>query len=1188
MPAKGKKGKGKKKDDDFWENAGEDVAPNTLAASSAQVSDGEDPPVQSKGFGGFAALGMDGGAGGEEEEDFGGLMSTIKAAAKNKKDKKKSRKGAEPSVSFEDGRPPGEASDGEAAAAKGDISAPKAPVQVTAEDLANEEWGPVEEKGGKKGKKGKKGKTTEKLDTEEPKPESPKSLPPPAAEPPKDDEEDAPEGTVLSKKEKERMKKEKEKAKKKAQAAAKKTTASEGLETPASVEPSLPQPQIETTVADKEEADEDADEGRGGGSKDKKKKKKKTAKKEEIPPPAAKKPTGALAALKAAMEQKRLLEEETKRREEEERRRIEEEERKAEEEERLKEEAKQRRKEKEKAKREVLKKEGRLLTKKQKEEKAAAEIRRKALLESGVKIEGLQQTVRVAAPKKVVYGNRKKRGPAVAATKESSALLAEEVIVEPTEAPREEAASPKGDWEAGGDEEDTAEDRTEDVKDSWDASSGDETSEPLKPNKKVIELGAPEKNATPSNAKSTDKTGQALKPAAPAPSAAVQAAANQSSEEDSDGSDESDDSSENDSSESDSEGMTATQRQAAQRKAEAAERRVKRHEEALAQRSKDDLRSPICCILGHVDTGKTKLLDKIRQTNVQEGEAGGITQQIGATYFPVDAIKTKTAVMNTDGAFDYKIPGLLIIDTPGHESFTNLRSRGSSLCNIAILVVDIMHGLEPQTLESLRLLRDRKTPFIVALNKIDRMYGWEATPNNSFKASLEKQQSSVKREFEHRLEQTKLAFAEQGLNAELYYENKNVARNVSLVPTSAITGEGVPDMIMLLVKLTQERMSDRLMYLSELECTVLEVKVIEGLGTTIDVVLSNGILREGDRIVVCGLNGPIVTNVRALLTPQPLRELRIKSAYVHHKEVKAALGVKLTAPDLEKAIAGSRLLVVGPDDDEDDLRDEVMSDLTSLLNTIDKSGHGVCVQASTLGSLEALLDFLKVSKIPVSGINIGPVHKKDIMRSATMLEKAKELACILCFDVTVDKEAEKLAEELGIRLFKADIIYHLFDAFTAYNAEITEAKRKDAAPQAVWPCRLKIIAAFCKRDPIILGVDILDGTLRVGTPICVVKTDPTTSKRETIRLGKITSLEINHKSMDIVKKSQAGGGVAVKIEHAVYESAKMFGRHFDDKDELLSQITRQSIDVLKASFKADVSNEEWLLLKGLKQRLGIP
>ncbi|KAG1764978.1 hypothetical protein EV702DRAFT_1213924 [Suillus placidus] len=209
---------------------------------------------------------------------------------------------------------------------------------------------------------------------------------------------------------------------------------------------------------------------------------------------------------------------------------------------------------------------------------------------------------------------------------------------------------------------------------------------------------------------------------------------------------------------------------------------------------------------------------------------------------------------------------------------------------------------------------------------------------------------------------TIIAFVEQGLNAVLDYENKSFARNGSPFPPCAITGEGVFDTIMLLVNLTQQRM------------------------------------------IVCGLNGPIVTQVRALLTPQPLRELRIKasSAYVHHKEVKAALGVKLVAPDLDKAVAGSQLLVVGPDNDEEALLDEVMSDLTSLLDSLDKSGRGVCVQASTC-------------KIPVSGINIGPVHKTDVMRAATMLEKAKELAVILCFDVPVDKDSEKLAEEMGIK-----------------------------------------------------------------------------------------------------------------------------------------------------------------------------
>jgi translation initiation factor 5B len=587
--------------------------------------------------------------------------------------------------------------------------------------------------------------------------------------------------------------------------------------------------------------------------------------------------------------------------------------------------------------------------------------------------------------------------------------------------------------------------------------------------------------------------------------------------------------------------------------------------------------------------GKTKLLDKIRQTNVQEGEAGGITQQIGATFFPAEAIEKKTAVLGADRAEKLKVPGILVIDTPGHESFTNLRSRGSSLCNIAILVVDIMHGLEPQTLESIRLLRDRKTPFIVALNKIDRLFEWKSIPDNSFLDSLAKQKPSVKQEFEKRVADTMLAFAEQGLNSQLYYKNKNFAKYVSLVPTSAHTGEGIPDMLNLLINLTQSRMSEKLMYITELECTVLEVKVIEGLGTTIDVVLVNGWLHEGDRIVVCGLNGPIVTTVRALLTPQPMRELRIKSQYVHHKSVKAALGIKISAPDLEKAIAGSRLLVVGPDDDIEDLKDEVMSDLTNLMSSIDRTGHGVWVQASTLGALEALLEFLKTSKIPVAGINIGPVHKKDVVKASVMLEKAREFAVMLCFDVKVDKEAEELAEELGIKVFTADIIYHLFDRFQEYHAAMTEQKRKDQASSAVFPCVLKMIprAIINKKDPIIIGVDVIEGTLRLGTPICVIKTNPETQAREIITLGKITSIEQNHKSIEIVKKGGAGGGVAVKIECAVYETPKTYGRHFEDTDEFYSKVTRQSIDILKESFRNDLSKEEWGLVVKLKKVLGV-
>ncbi|KAI9491052.1 P-loop containing nucleoside triphosphate hydrolase protein [Zychaea mexicana] len=871
------------------------------------------------------------------------------------------------------------------------------------------------------------------------------------------------------------------------------------------------------------------------------------------------------------LEAQKAAEEEAKRKEEEERKIREEEERLEAEEEERRAEAKRLRKEREAAKKEQLRKEGKLLTKAQKEAQRKAQLRHEQMLASGqVQVAALQGDAGEGPKKKPVYTVKKKKKPnkeeierkkreeeeKKRQEEEEARRKAEEEAKKKQEEEKEEEESDDDDWEKAADSTDEEGAKSdENIKDDWeeDSEEDEDKEEGKAPAKKDA---APTKKAAPKKEESD--------------------------------SEDSDDESWDDSDEDSDEDLSPTQRAALQRKEEAAARRAQRQKDALAARSKDDLRSPICCILGHVDTGKTKLLDKIRQTNVQEGEAGGITQQIGATYFPADAIAQKTAVLGKDRVEELKVPGLLVIDTPGHESFTNLRSRGSSLCNIAILVVDIMHGLEQQTLESIRLLRDRKTPFIVALNKIDRLFQWKAIPNNSFQASLAKQKKSVQQEFETRLEKTMLLFAEQGLNAALYYKNPNVAKYVSLVPTSAVTGEGVPDMLNLLVNLTQTRMSNQLMYVTELECTVLEVKVIEGLGTTIDVVLVNGWLHEGDKIVVCGLNGPIVTQVRALLTPQPMRELRIKSQYVHHKSVKAALGVKISAPDLEKAIAGSRLLVVGPEDDEDDLKEEVMSDLTNLMSTINRQGRGVWVQASTLGSLEALLEFLRVSNIPVSGINIGPVHRKDVIKASVMVEKAKEYAVMLCFDVKVEKEAEEMAEDLGMKIFKADIIYHLFDRFVEYSNTMMETKRKEQAGQAVFPCVLKMVpgAIFMKKNPIVMGVDIVEGQLRIGTPICVVRPNAE-GVREVVRIGKVTSIEKDHKSLDVVRKGSAGAGVAIKIEQPVHENPLTYGRHFDDTDEYYSKISRQSIDILKESFRKDMSKEDWALVVKLKKILGV-
>ncbi|KAL3428378.1 hypothetical protein PVAG01_01887 [Phlyctema vagabunda] len=954
----------------------------------------------------------------------------------------------------------------------------------------------------------------------------------PAKEEEDDEEERGADGHVMTKKEKEKAKKEREKQRKKENAAKKKTTA------PAKAA-EVAKPVAEAKVEAAPAAKPAAAAGKG------------------------KKLPAALAKLQREQEELKRRQEEKARLEAEEKARIEEEERREAEEEKKREEAKALKKQKEREKIEQQKKDGTFMTKAQREEKLKRDMKLKQQLASGVKVAGLEGS---QEKKKSANDYRKKKSgkknpeeikaeeeKALAEAAERAQKEAERVLAEAAAKAEKEAAeaaatkqadeSDLDDWEVAAAESD------EDVKESWDADSEDER-----------EKAAAKKAAAAQSLPTREKKTQ-----------------NSDSEEDSD--------SDDDDSSSEDEEASAAQAAAAQRKREAADRREKAHEAAMAARSKDNLRSPICCILGHVDTGKTKLLDKIRQTNVQEGEAGGITQQIGATYFPVEAIKTKTAVVNRDNSFEFKVPGLLVIDTPGHESFSNLRSRGSSLCNIAILVVDIMHGLEPQTLESMKLLRDRKTPFIVALNKIDRLYGWKKVDNNGFRESLAVQNKGVQNEFAKRLADTKVAFAEQGFNSELYYENKSMSKFVSLVPTSAHTGEGIPDMLKLILQLTQERMTGSLMYLSEVQCTVLEVKAIEGFGMTIDVILSNGILREGDRIVLCGVDGAITTNIRALLTPAPLKELRLKSAYVHNKEVKAALGVKISAPNLEGAIAGSRLMVVGPDDDESDIEAEVESDLGALFSRVEKSGRGVTVQASTLGSLEALLDFLKVSKIPVANVGIGPVFKRDIMNCGTMLEKNKEYAVMLCFDVKIDKEAQLYADEQGIKIFTADIIYHLFDAFTKHMAEILEKKKEESKLLAVFPCILKTVGVFMKSSPILVGVDVESGQLKMHTPIAVVRTNSVTGVKEIIQLGRVTSIQREHKQIQgSAKPGQAS--VAVKIEMGGHQPA--YGRQLDEKDTLYSLISRASIDCLKDFYRSEVTNDEWNLIKKLKPLFDIP
>lgn len=878
----------------------------------------------------------------------------------------------------------------------------------------------------------------------------------------------------------------------------------------------------ESVEAQPEGEDDGAAEDNDGKKDDKKKKKKDKGKKDKEEDKEKDKKKGGLSKTMVAAMQERVK----KMKEEEERFRQEEEERLKREEElenlrleaiRLEQEKKEKKKQKEADRKARLKAEGKLLTKKQKEDRARAQAMLEALKAQGVDIPDPAE--KKPRPGTRVRPNKKKD---------------QKTKQEEDEKTAEEQAKDDENASAAADDQ-----KTDDVKDAWDASSSEEEDD------------------SQETSQQTDVKDEAK---------------GDSKDQESDTESDSD---EEDSSDEDSDSVDDKRNDAEARRERAVQRIKKRQVESEQKRTLEVLRAAVVCVLGHVDTGKTKILDKLRRTHVQDAEAGGITQQIGATNVPIEAIKEQTKIVKGANDFEYKLPGLLIIDTPGHESFSNLRNRGSSLCDIAILVVDIMHGLEPQTIESINLLKSKKTPFIVALNKIDRLYDWQTMPRKDVRDILKAQQANTQLEFNQRTKDVILQFAEQGLNAALFYDNPDPRSYVSLVPTSAITGEGMGNLLYLIIESCQSWLAKRLMYSEELQATVLEVKAIPGLGTTIDTILINGRLREGETMIVAGTDGPIVTQIRSLLMPQPLKELRVKNAYIEHKEVRAAQGVKIAAKDLEKAIAGINLLIAHKPDEVEICKDEVARELKHALSHIKLKDRGVYVQASTLGSLEALLEFLRTSKIPYSAIRIGPVVKRDVMKASTMLEHESQYATILAFDVKVERDAQDLADSLGVKIFQADIIYHLFDKFMAYREELKQKKRDEFKSIAVFPCKLKILPQFIfnSRDPIVCGVMVENGIVKEGTPICV-------PSKDFVDIGIVTSIESNHKQIESARKGQE---ICIKIEPIPGEAPKMFGRHFDENDMLVSKISRQSIDACKDYFRDDLIKADWALMLELKK-----
>jgi translation initiation factor 5B len=574
------------------------------------------------------------------------------------------------------------------------------------------------------------------------------------------------------------------------------------------------------------------------------------------------------------------------------------------------------------------------------------------------------------------------------------------------------------------------------------------------------------------------------------------------------------------------------------------------------------IRQPIVCVLGHIDTGKTSLLDKIRGTAVQAREAGGMTQQIGASYFPLSTIKELVGKLLKSFKRALTVPGLLIIDTPGHAAFFNLRKRGGAAADIAILVVDIVDGLQPQTYESLRILRARKTPFLIALNKVDRLPGWQPKDTWLLTESLKTQSEHVHRELDEKIYEVMGDLSREGFQSDRYDRINDFAKTVAIVPTSAKTGEGLSELLLVLVGLAQQYLEEQLHTTTgPAKGVVLEVTEEAGLGVTIDAIIYDGVVRQGDAIVIGGLPKPITTHVRALLMPQPLDEIRDpRERFTPVKEVVAAAGVKIAAPALEGAVAGAGLYVANTPEEEGTAIERLIKDLEAVRIETDKLG--ILVKADTLGSLEALVGYIRDHEIPIRRADIGDISKKEVFEISTVAESDPLLAVILAFNSKVLPDASTEASTLKVPIFQSRIIYELVEQYEAWVADKRKEQEAALLEAVTFPGKIELLPGYVFRqsNPAVVGIRILGGRVQPKSELIT----PTNRSVGTIQ-------QIQDKG-NTIPVARMGAEVAISIKGATV------GRQINEGDilyidipesmavrlhrELQDKLTADELDVL--------------------------
>ncbi|MCX8190836.1 MAG: translation initiation factor IF-2 [Candidatus Aenigmarchaeota archaeon] len=552
------------------------------------------------------------------------------------------------------------------------------------------------------------------------------------------------------------------------------------------------------------------------------------------------------------------------------------------------------------------------------------------------------------------------------------------------------------------------------------------------------------------------------------------------------------------------------------------------------------IRSPIVITVGHVDHGKTTLLDSIRGTCVTKLEPGELTQHVGASFIPTRVIQNLCRDFLEKMKIKIEIPGLLFIDTPGHAAFISMREKGSSIADLAVLVVDVNEGFQEQTHESLKILREYKVPFVVAATKIDKVTGWRPQKTTSFLESIKHQDEKTVRELDLKIYKIVSTLSEYGFDSDRFDRIEDFTKKIAIVPVSSITKEGLAELISILSGLAQKFLRKRLKLTESAKGIILEVKEVEGLGTTLDVILYDGKISKND-IIVIGGKEPIVGRIRALLVPRPLQEMRVEKKFESINEVYAACGVKIVVPNVENVIAGMPIRVVK---NEKELEKVIMDVKMEKYVEFDKDPNGVIVKADTIGSLEAMIKLLKDEGIGVRKADIGKITREDLIEGELIQDKYRKV--ILAFNVKVSEEDIKEAKNFGLRLIHSNVIYRIIEE---YKKWVEEEKKKDVEEKLKTLPRLVVLkvipnAIFRQSKPAIFGVDVIAGVLK---PNILLK------KKDGKIVGRVKEIQSEGRRIDQARK---GERVAISIEEAV------IGRNVFENDILESHLSDQEIEEL--------------------------